>query len=97
MHLNIVGHTDSDGNDDANMKLSKARADAVKEALVSIYKISGNRLQTEGKGESDPVEQEAQERPTQLTTGRRSERADQEESAIRASAESLQQQPENQN
>lgn len=53
--LNIVGHTDSDGPDDANMKLSKARAEAVKNALVNIYNISAERLQTDGKGESVPV------------------------------------------
>ncbi|MEZ4793084.1 MAG: OmpA family protein [Gelidibacter sp.] len=53
--LNIVGHTDSDGSDEANMKLSKARAEAVKNALVTIYKISEDRLQTDGKGESVPV------------------------------------------
>lgn len=55
MNLKIIGHTDSDGSDDANLQLSKKRADAVKEALISIYKISGDRLQTEGKGESEPV------------------------------------------
>ena len=53
--LNIIGHTDSDGSDEGNLKLSKARAEAVKQALISIYKISGDRLETEGKGESEPV------------------------------------------
>ncbi|MBT8272428.1 MAG: OmpA family protein, partial [Bacteroidia bacterium] len=53
--LNIIGHTDADGADDANLKLSKARADAVKTALITIYKISGDRLQTDGKGETQPV------------------------------------------
>ncbi|ULC59140.1 OmpA family protein [Flaviramulus sp. BrNp1-15] len=53
--LNIIGHTDADGTDDANLKLSKSRADAVKQALVNIYNISENRLETEGKGESNPV------------------------------------------
>lgn len=53
--LNIIGHTDADGADDANLKLSKARANAVKNALVTIYNISGDRLQTEGKGESVPI------------------------------------------
>lgn len=55
MNLKIVGHTDSDGSDDANLKLSKKRAEAVKNALINIYKISGDRLQTEGKGETEPV------------------------------------------
>jgi outer membrane protein OmpA-like peptidoglycan-associated protein len=55
LRLNIIGHTDADGNDDTNMKLSKDRADAVKNALIKIYKISGERLETDGKGESDPV------------------------------------------
>ena len=53
--LNIVGHTDADGNDASNMTLSKSRADAVKTALIEVYKISGDRLQTDGKGESQPV------------------------------------------
>lgn len=55
MRLNIIGHTDSDGNDTTNMKLSKSRAEAVREALISVYKISADRLQTDGKGESEPV------------------------------------------
>jgi outer membrane protein OmpA-like peptidoglycan-associated protein len=53
--LNIIGHTDADGPDDVNLKLSKARAAAVKEALINIYKISGDRLTTDGKGETQPV------------------------------------------
>lgn len=55
LNLKIVGHTDSDGNEDTNLKLSKLRADAVKNALVSIYNVSANRLTTDGKGESEPV------------------------------------------
>ncbi|NDV16807.1 OmpA family protein [Muricauda sp. TY007] len=55
MSLNIVGHTDSDGSDESNMKLSKDRAEAVKKALVSVYGISENRLSSEGKGEAEPV------------------------------------------
>ncbi|MGC6432336.1 MAG: OmpA family protein [Jejuia sp.] len=53
--LKIVGHTDADGSDESNLKLSKARAEAVKNALVNIYNISGYRLATDGKGESTPV------------------------------------------
>lgn len=55
MNLNIVGHTDSDGDDASNLDLSKKRAEAVKNALVNIYNIDTSRLQTDGKGESEPV------------------------------------------
>jgi len=55
MKLNIIGHTDADGNDAANMELSKKRADAVKNALVDIYTIDASRLTTAGRGETEPV------------------------------------------
>jgi len=55
MNLIIIGHTDADGSDDDNLSLSQKRAESVKEALVKVYGIAENRLQTEGKGESDPV------------------------------------------
>jgi outer membrane protein OmpA-like peptidoglycan-associated protein len=55
MKLKIIGHTDSDGSDDSNIVLSKKRAEAVKNALATIYNISPDRLQTGGKGESTPV------------------------------------------
>lgn len=51
----IVGHTDSDGADDANLKLSQSRAASVKNALVKEFGIDASRLTTEGKGESQPV------------------------------------------
>ncbi|MCK0122782.1 OmpA family protein [Gelidibacter sp. F2691] len=55
MKLNIVGHTDADGSSEVNMKLSKDRAQAVKNALTNLYGISADRLQTDGKGASAPV------------------------------------------
>jgi flagellar motor protein MotB len=55
MNLRIVGHTDSDGSDASNIQLSKQRAEAVKNALVTIYTIDTGRLSTDGKGESEPV------------------------------------------
>jgi outer membrane protein OmpA-like peptidoglycan-associated protein len=55
INLLIVGHTDSDGSDEANLKLSRERAKSVKKALVNIYNISGNRLTSDGEGESQPV------------------------------------------
>ena len=53
--IKIIGHTDSDGDDKANMDLSKRRAEAVKTALSSEFGIDDGRMQTEGKGESQPV------------------------------------------
>ena len=55
INLKIVGHTDSDGNDATNMTLSQNRAEAVKDALVSIFGVDTNRLTSEGKGETEPV------------------------------------------
>ncbi len=49
-----VGHTDSVGSDAYNNKLSVARADAVKNFLVSKG-VEKNRVYTEGKGEGSPV------------------------------------------
>ena len=49
-----VGHTDSDGSDAYNQKLSVARAESVKKYLVSKG-IETNRVYTEGKGEKQPV------------------------------------------
>ncbi|MEX0289432.1 MAG: OmpA family protein [Flavobacteriaceae bacterium] len=55
MQLNIIGHTDADGDDAANMALSERRAEAVKNVLVNIYNIDASRLSSEGKGESVPI------------------------------------------
>ena len=49
-----VGHTDSDGSDAYNQKLSVSRSEAVKAYLVSKG-IEKNRVYTEGKGEKQPV------------------------------------------
>jgi OOP family OmpA-OmpF porin len=49
-----TGHTDSVGTDAYNQKLSVRRATAVKKYLVSKG-IDANRIQIEGKGESQPV------------------------------------------
>lgn len=55
LKIRIVGHTSSDGDDAANLELSKKRAAAIKDALVKDYKIDEARIQTEGKGETQPV------------------------------------------
>ena len=53
--LNISGHTDSDGREDANLKLSQARADAIKKYLVEEMWIDASRIQAIGYGSSSPI------------------------------------------
>ncbi|HPN38463.1 MAG TPA: OmpA family protein [Melioribacteraceae bacterium] len=52
----IIGHTDSDGDDKANLELSKRRAEAVKDALINIFGLNADRFLTDGKGENEPLE-----------------------------------------
>jgi outer membrane protein OmpA-like peptidoglycan-associated protein len=51
----IIGHTDSKGSEAYNLELSKKRAEAVKQWLVSQAEIDPNRIDTIGKGESEPA------------------------------------------
>ncbi|WP_057936335.1 OmpA family protein [Algoriphagus resistens] len=55
IRVSITGHTDITGEESANLVLSGRRAAAVKEALHNIYKVDASRMETEGKGESEPV------------------------------------------
>jgi OOP family OmpA-OmpF porin len=55
LKLYVVGHTDNVGTIDYNMKLSKTRADAVMNELVTKYKISAQRLKAYGVGSLAPV------------------------------------------
>lgn len=52
--VKIIGHTDSDGEDTQNLDLSKRRAASVKNALNIEFGIESNRLETDGKGETQP-------------------------------------------
>ena len=54
--VKIVGHTDSDGDDAKNLELSKNRAEAVKESLTKEFAIDASRMETDGKGESQPAD-----------------------------------------
>jgi len=48
----LSGHTDAVGSDEANMALSKKRAQSVKQHLVQTFGIEGPRMMTKGYGES---------------------------------------------
>lgn len=52
--VQVQGHTDSDGDDAANLKLSQARTEAVVEYLVGKG-IDASRLEAKGFGETKPL------------------------------------------
>lgn len=54
--LSVSGHTDNVGGDAYNLDLSKRRAAAVKQALVTRYHIAPDRPATDGYGASRPVD-----------------------------------------
>lgn len=58
LKLRISGHTDSAGKEEANLKLSQARADAIKLYLVSEFKIDDIRIEAFGYGSSKPIVKE---------------------------------------
>jgi OOP family OmpA-OmpF porin len=55
LKFEIDGHTDSDGDDAANMKLSQQRAEAVKSQIISAG-IEPTRLSAKGFGKTKPVD-----------------------------------------
>jgi outer membrane protein OmpA-like peptidoglycan-associated protein len=52
--FSIEGHTDSDGDAVGNLKLSEARAEAIKQALIK-FGIRDYRLKSRGWGEAKPI------------------------------------------
>lgn len=55
LEVYVVGHTDNVGGLEANMKLSRDRADAVMQALVRDHGIIASRLSAYGDGPYAPV------------------------------------------
>jgi len=56
LRLSIQGHTDADGSEDHNLELSRNRAGAVRDYLIATYGIDGNRLESTGMGETQPID-----------------------------------------
>jgi len=54
VHVEIGGHTDSDGGAKHNLKLSQARAESVRDYLVS-QGVSVSQLGVQGYGETKPI------------------------------------------
>lgn len=55
MRIWVIGHTDSDGSAKSNLTLSQMRAKSVKKQLTEKYGIAENRIETDGKGNAQPV------------------------------------------
>jgi len=62
----INGHTDSDGKEEYNLRLSLNRASSVKKYLVDNYGISPDRLKIMGYGESIPLKPNTSAKNKQL-------------------------------
>lgn len=55
-NLAVEGHTDAIGNATANLTLSQRRADAVRSALTTRYRVPASRLTSTGFGQTKPKE-----------------------------------------
>jgi outer membrane protein OmpA-like peptidoglycan-associated protein len=53
--ITISGHTDAEGNDALNMKLSEQRSDAVHQYLTANMDLAPDRIRAVGRGESEPI------------------------------------------
>ena len=56
--VEIKGYASPEGSADLNQRLSTARAEAVKNALINKYKIAANRLTAKGMGVTDKLFEE---------------------------------------
>ena len=59
LKIHVVGHTDNVGDTTSNLKLSLARAEAVKKVLADKHKIQSSRLSAFGAGQYCPVDTNA--------------------------------------
>lgn len=55
VRVKVIGHTDSDGDDAANLDLSKRRAESVKGELSKTFGVDAGRIETDGAGETKPI------------------------------------------
>lgn len=65
-NIKISGHTDSQGNRESNLRLSQARADAIKAYLTYTFKINPDRIEAHGYGSSMPIVEEKTEEDRRL-------------------------------
>lgn len=53
--VSLEGYTDSTGSEALNKRLSGERAQAVKDVLVDVFHIDGDRISVEGHGPANPI------------------------------------------
>lgn len=53
--IKVLGHTDSSGRADANLVLSQARADSIRDRLIAQYGVSADRISAIGMGDTAPI------------------------------------------
>jgi outer membrane protein OmpA-like peptidoglycan-associated protein len=58
IRIEIGGHTDSRGPEEYNLRLSQARAEAVRRHLIAAFSIPGEKLVARGYGEAAPIADE---------------------------------------
>ncbi len=58
LKVSISGHTDSDGDANANLRLSKERAMAIRNYVIEKGKINPDRILAEGYGNQKPIVEE---------------------------------------
>jgi outer membrane protein OmpA-like peptidoglycan-associated protein len=56
LRVEVAGHTDSDGKDEANLKLSQGRAESVVKWLATKGNVTAERLYAVGYGETKPID-----------------------------------------
>jgi outer membrane protein OmpA-like peptidoglycan-associated protein len=66
MRITISGHTDSEGKQEANLRLSQARADAIRNYLIEEFKLQPDRINAIGYGGTKPIVEEKTEEDRRL-------------------------------
>lgn len=61
IRVEVQGHTDSQGSDAYNLRLSQARAEAVRNYLIEKHRVDPDRLTARGYGERRPIADNATE------------------------------------
>ncbi len=64
--LKISGHTDSRGNHEFNLQLSKERARSIRDYIVQFGNIEPSRVTSEGYGDTQPIVEESDDESRKL-------------------------------